>query len=126
MDLSKCRLRLRELINEEVRLLNIFIDRRPLIKGTVYLMKTKCGKKGCKCERVGQLHTAWRFSRSQEGKTQAEYLSKKDVLRYKRLTQNYRRFRRARARLVKIHQEQIKLLNFLEEGLRGKGKGDQR
>ncbi len=121
MNLSQFRLKLRQLITEEIGLMKIFMERRPLLKGTVYLMETKCGRKGCKCEREGQLHTAWRFTRSHEGKPKAQYLTKEEVAKYKRLTQNYQRFRRARARLVKIHVEQMKIINLLEKGLRKGG-----
>ncbi|MBW2045886.1 MAG: hypothetical protein JRI96_13560 [Deltaproteobacteria bacterium] len=118
MDLSQCRLRFRKSIDEPIKLLPIFLGKRLLIKGGVYQTKTKCGNKGCKCEREGKLHVVWRFYRSNKGKTEIRTLKKGDVTEYKRFTQNYRRFRWARARLVKIHREQIKLLNFLEQGLR--------
>jgi len=118
MDLSKYRLRFRRLVGEQMKLMSVFLGQRILVKGGVYQTKTKCGNKRCKCERESKLHLVWRLYSSHKGKTQIRTLKKRDVLKYKKLTQNYQRFRRARAHLVKIHKEQIRLLNLLEKGLR--------
>ena len=117
MDISHCRQRLRQLSEEQESLLPILFGRKPLVKGGVYQTRTKCGKKGCKCEREGELHVVWRFYRSREGKTEIRSLKGEDIVRYKRLTENYRMFRCARARWVKIQRRQIELINFLEEGM---------
>ncbi|MEO0165715.1 MAG: hypothetical protein ABIL39_06215 [candidate division WOR-3 bacterium] len=42
-------------------------------------------------------------------------IKKSAVYDYQQLTANYQRFRRAR--LVKIYQEMIQLINFIERGL---------
>ncbi len=117
MDLSRCRQKLKEVTVAGTRLLPAFMSRRPLVKGGVYQAKTKCGKKGCKCEREGQLHLVWRFYSTARGRPTIRTLKKKDVLKYKSFTESYQRFRRARARLVKIHREQMELVNRLEEGM---------
>ena len=118
---SPYRLKMRRLLDEEEELANVLMGRKPLLKGTVYQMKTKCGKEGCKCQREGELHTAWRISRSHKGGVYARYLKEeRDILKGKQLTENYRRFRRARADLIKVHREQIKLVDLLEKGRREK------
>lgn len=119
--LSRYRLKMRRLLDEEEKLASVLMARQPLLKGTVYQMKTKCGKENCKCQKEGKLHTAWRITRSHKGSVYARYLKKEDdILKGRQLTENYRRFRQARAKLIKIHREQIKLVNLLEKGRREK------
>lgn len=117
MNLSKARLRLRNLIDEGARLITIFMGRKPLLRGGVYQAVSKCGKPNCVCVREGKLHSAWRFYWTEGGKTLNRVLSKSEVDYYQKLTRNYRRFRKARARLVKIHKEMIELINILEKGM---------
>lgn len=116
MNTSQCRLRLKRLVGEETGLINVFMSRKALIKGTVYLMKTKCGKEGCKCAREGELHEVWRLTRSENGKTKTVSLGKKGIAKYQELTRQYREFRQARARIAQIHKEQIEIINILEKG----------
>ncbi len=117
MTLSQARLKLRQLANELLKLLDIFLARKPLIKGGVYQTKSRCGKPNCKCVKEGAFHSVWRLYWSEGGKTKLIAIKKGTVYDYQRLTANYQRFRRARARLVKIYQEMIQLINFLEKGL---------
>lgn len=116
--LSGYRVKMRQLMAEQVKLGNIIINRDPLLKGTIYKMTTKCGKSGCKCETEGLLHSAWRITRSHRGKTQSKCLGKENLAEYQRLTRNYFRFRQARARLVKIYSQQIELINLIEAAKR--------
>lgn len=113
--ISQYRLKIRQLIEEEAKLVQIFMETKSLVKGNVYKMMTKCGKKTCKCEREGELHSAWRISRSHKGRAQSKCIRKSEVPGYKDLTDNYRRFREARARLVRVHREEIELINLLEK-----------
>lgn len=117
MTLSQARLKLRQLGNELIKLLDIFLARKPLIKGGVCLSQSKCGKPNCRCVREGKLHTVWKLYWTEDGKTRLKALKKGVVYDYQRLTANYQRFRKTRARLVKIHQEMIRLINLLEKGL---------
>jgi len=117
MTLSQARLKLKQLANELIKLLDVFLARKPLVKGGVYPTKSRCGKPNCKCVKEGALHTVWRLYWSEGGKTKLIAIKKGTVYDYQRLTANYQRVRRARARLVKIHWEMIKLINLLEKGL---------
>ena len=116
--LSGYRVKMRKLIAEQQKLGNIIMNRDVLLKGTVYNMKTRCGKPGCKCVTEGLLHTAWRITRSHHGKPQAKCLGKEKIYEYQKLTWNYSRFRQARARLTKIYREQMKLINLIETAKR--------
>lgn len=117
MDLSHCRQKLGVLLREETVLARQIMAREPLLKGTISKVKVKCGKKNCKCVREGKLHIVWRITRSNKGKTQTKSLCQSELMeKYKGLTDNYRRFRRARARLVKIQREALSLINRIERG----------
>lgn len=117
MTLSQCRLRLRLLVQELNKLITIFLRRKILIKGGVCLTKSRCGKVNCRCVKDGALHLAWKLYWTEAGKTKQKTISKGVVYDYQRLTGNYMRFRKARARLVKIYKEMIQLINLLEKGM---------
>ena len=118
MDISKYRLRLRNLFEEQMKLLNIFLGIRELIKGGIYMTRTKCGKKGCKCESGKELHSVWRFYRSKEGKTEIKTIDEEKMFKYENYTKNYQRYRQARAQLVKLQRQQIKIIDLIEKGIR--------
>ncbi len=100
-------------------LLRELLSLRHLLKGSVYELKTRCGKPSCHCAAPqGPLHSTPVLSWSQAGKTRLRSLSASDLARWRRLTVAYRRFRRARARLVKLHQQILLALNRLEQALR--------
>ncbi len=117
MTLSQARLKLRQRGDELIKLLDVFLARKQLIKGGVCLSRSKCSKPNCRCVREGKLHAVWKLYWTEGGKTRLKALKKGVVYGYQRLTANYQRFRKARARLVKIYQEMIQLINFLEKGL---------
>ncbi len=117
MTLSQARLKLRHLGNELIKLLDVFLARKQLIRGGVCLSRSKCGKPNCRCVREGKLHGVWKLYWTEGGKTKLKALKKGEVYEYQHLTANYQHFRKARARLVKIYQEMIQLINFLEKGL---------
>lgn len=117
MTLSQARLKLKQLGSELIKLLNVFLARKTLIKGGVYQSKSRCGKPNCRCVREGKLHGVWKLYWTEGGKTKQIAIKKGGVYDYQRLTANYQRFRKARARLVRIYQEMIQLINFIEKGL---------
>ena len=115
--LFRSRVKLRLLVNEQAKLLDILLARKSLIKGGVYQTKSRCGRSNCRCVKEGSLHLIWRLYWTEDGKARLKALKKHEVYDYQRLTINYQRFRKARARLVKIHQEMIRLINLLEKGM---------
>ncbi len=117
MILSQCRLKLRQLVNEQGKLLPILLTHKTLIKGGVYQTLSRCGKPNCRCVRQGILHPVWRLYWTAGGKACLRALRPKELYDYQKLTRNYMRFRKARARLVKIHREMIILVNQLERGM---------
>ena len=91
---------------------------RDLVKGSVYPMKTRCGNASCHCAKPeGPLHSATVLSWSQNGKTHVRSLAAGDRARIRRLTENYRRLRRARAALIKLHKQALTAIDALTQAL---------
>jgi hypothetical protein len=100
------------------RLLRGVLSLRELLKGSVYELRTRCGKPSCHCAAPeGPLHATRVLSWSHAGKTRLRSLSASDFVRLRRLTENYRRFRQVRARLVKLHRQILLTLDRLEQAL---------
>jgi hypothetical protein len=92
---------------------------RELIKGSVYQIQTRCGNPSCHCARPdGARHSATVLSWSEAGKTRIRSLPLADRTRIRCLTENYRRLRRSRAALVKLHRQILQAVDRLEQTLR--------
>jgi len=111
--ISRLRQSLIRLKEEVSRLLPIFLARDPLVPGTVYELRRKCGKPGCGCAE-DKLHSSWVLSWSEEGRTRLYSIPPGRRVELHLLTQRYQQFRTARSRLVKIHQEMIGIINQME------------
>jgi len=116
-DLSRARQGLRRIHEQIGKLLDIFMDRKPMTKGTVYEMKRKCGKPGCRCA-AGELHGSMVLSWSEEGSTQIQTIPKGKLTEVRSLSERYQQFRRARARLIKLQQEMIALIDKIDTARR--------
>jgi hypothetical protein len=113
MDSSQLRKRLQASQRELSDLLRALKQRPPLIRGSVYPLRRKCGKSTCRCQE-GFLHESWVLSVPEKGKKRVRVVPKGKRLSWQRMTERYRRFRRTRARLVKLFAEIIKLVDELE------------
>ncbi len=96
---------------EEVR--EPFLCDKALIKGSVYELKRKCGKPGCKCAK-GQLHRRMVVSASEGGKTRLRVIARGFVVEVQNKVHRYQKLRRARARLVVVHKEMLQLMDEME------------
>jgi len=81
------------------RLLRTMTSQGPLTPGCFYLLKRKCGKPSCRCAR-GQLHPVWVLTRSQSGKHKLYPVAPQHRAQVRRWAAAWRRYQRARARLV--------------------------
>jgi hypothetical protein len=115
--LSRTRQTLTRLAQEIVELVPMFMQREPLVKGTVYEQRRKCGKPNCACA-TGKPHSTMILSRSQEGRTRLVSIPEGRLAELQILTESYQRFRRARARLGLIYQKMISLIDELEAARR--------
>ena len=116
---SRLRLALQALLDDYRLSLEDLLPLRELLKGSVYELKTRCGKPSCHCAaEEGPLHSSTVLSWSQSGKTRLLSVPDGDRARWQRLTENYRRFRQDRAKLVKLHRRMLLTIDRLEKALR--------
>ena len=86
----------------------------PMIQGSFYLLRRKCGKPNCRCAR-GQLHPAYVLTRSEAGKDRLYPVPKEQRAEVRRRAAEYRRYQRARAVLVKRHLHLLALVDQIAE-----------
>lgn len=116
---SRQRQLLGERQDQQRQLVETLMEIRELLKGSVYDLKTRCGKPSCHCAAPdGARHTTPVLSWSHQGKTQLRSLPAKEVDRTRRLTENYRQFRQTRTALVKLQRQTLTTIDRLEKALR--------
>jgi len=111
---SQLRQRLAQLADQIPALVQAAQERSPLWRGIVYEARRKCGKQGCRCMR-GQPHISWTLSDRSGERPRTFTLQGANLTLFRRMTEDYRRLRRARARLVKITDEMLARFDELEE-----------
>ena len=115
---SRLRQALKTLLDDYHRQIDTLLPLRQLVKGSVYDLQTRCGKPSCHCASDnGPLHTATVISWSEHGKTRLRTLPPGELSPFRQGAENYRRFRQARAALVKLHQRIVDHIDRLEKAL---------
>ena len=115
---SRLRQTLKTMLDDYQRQIDALLPLRQLVKGSVYDLRTRCGKPSCHCASdEGPLHTATVISWSEHGKTRLRTLPSGELSRVRQLAENYRRFRQARATLVKLHRRIVVHIDRLETAL---------
>lgn len=110
---SRLRQSLVQLSDEIRQLIEPYLSDKPLIKGSVYELKRKCGKPNCKCVQ-GQLHGRMVVSASEKGKTLLRVIPNGFLVEVQSKVGRYQRLRRARARLVEIHKKMLQVMDEME------------
>jgi hypothetical protein len=87
------------------------------LRGSVYELKTRCGKATCTCTR-GQLHRRWVLTESVEGRKRLRVVPDLHYENWRRWAGNYSAFRRRRAELVKITRRILQALDAIERARR--------
>jgi len=111
--LSHLRQELRRLVEELGRSLEVVYGRTPMVKGNVYEIARKCGKPHCACAR-GQLHKSMVLSWSHQGKTRLKSVPAEKVAELSRKSEEYLRFRRARAQITVIYKQMLDVIDRIE------------
>ena len=115
---SRARQTLKTLLADFRRRLQDLLPLRQLVKGSVYELKTRCGKPACHCASPdGPLHTATVLYWSEGGTTRLRTLPGGQRARLRQLTESHRRFRQACAALVKLHRQILVAVDRLERAL---------
>jgi len=81
---------------------------QPMVQGSFYLLRRKCGKPTCRCA-SGQLHASWVLTRSEAGKDRIYSVPKEQRAQVRQWALEYRRYQRARAALVKAQPQLLAL-----------------
>jgi len=110
---SRLRQSLLHLVNEMKQLIDPFFSDRPVIKGTVYELRRKCGKPGCKCAK-GELHARMVVSASEKGRTRLRVIPRGFLVEVQERVKRYQDLRRVRTRLVAIHRQMLRVLDEME------------
>jgi hypothetical protein len=97
------------------RTLRTLQRQQPMVPGSLYLLRRKCGKANCRCTQ-GQLHASWVLTRSESGQSRLYAVPKDQRGRLRPLTQEYRRWQLARARLVKQSAALLTRIDQLAQG----------
>jgi hypothetical protein len=110
---------LRDLAVEHGRQLRQILQAGELVKGSVYQIETRCGNPGCHCAKPrGRLHPATVLSWSDSGRNRVRSLSVEQRASFRRLSEQYRRLRQARAAIVRLQQQVLQDIDLLEQALR--------
>ena len=122
---SRLRQSLKRLSDEVRKLIEPSFSDKPVIKGSVYELKRKCGKPGCKCAQ-GELHSRMVLSASEKGKTRLRVIPHGFLVEVQIKVRRYQELRRARSRLVEVHRKMIRVMDEMEvmrrEQIPGSGK----
>ena len=111
--ISRIRQRIAQLARQRQAAERVLLERGALLKGSFGEVRRTCGHPGCKCAR-GEKHLCRQLSASMEGKTRTWNVPRQYAAKVKRLTENYRRFRRTRAACVRINERMHRLIDELE------------
>jgi len=95
------------------QLLEACLAREPLLPGSFYTLRRKCGKPNCRCNR-GELHESTVLSYRGQGRPRNISPPPQQLESLRSMTLDYRRCRQARAKLVRWHRQLLKLVDALE------------
>jgi hypothetical protein len=110
---SPLRQSLAGLANEIRRIVEPFFSDKPVIKGSAYELKTKCGKPGCKCAK-GKLHHRMVLSASEKGKTKLRAIPHGFLVEVQTKVRRYQELRRVRVRLIEVHKKMLQVMDEME------------
>ena len=113
-ELSRLRSTLGDRLAELRRVLKVVFGRSLLVKGNVYELARKCGKANCVCTR-GALHRSMVLTWSEGGKSRLVSIPSERIAEVKKKSDEYLRFRRARARVTEIHREILAVMDRIEK-----------
>lgn len=113
---SKTRQRLREVEQARAAHIENLVKAGAMVEGSFVTLGRKCGKPGCRCE-TGEKHYSQYLSRSVNGRTELVYVRRLDEVDVSEKAERYRRFRNARAELMKLAAQTAELADDLQAAL---------
>jgi hypothetical protein len=94
-------------------LLEACLAREPLLPGSLYTLRRKCGKPSCRCSR-GELHESTVLSYRGQGKPRNLATTPEQLTALRAMTDPYRRCRQARAQLVRWQRQLLDIVDALQ------------
>jgi len=95
---------------ETRRLARPFLSDQAVVKGSVYELKRKCGKQGCRCIR-GDLHRSMVVSASEKGRTKLRVIPRGLLVQVRVRVKRYQELRKARSRMVEVHRQMLQVMD---------------
>lgn len=111
--LSSLRSQLKQAQQQLPGLLEDCFRREPLLPGSLYTLRRKCGKPNCRCAR-GEFHESTVLSYRGQGRPQNISPPPEQIESLRKMTDDYRRVRQARAKLVRWQRQLLALVDALE------------
>ena len=113
-DLSKLRQQLWRAYAALAHTLRRLQRSQPMVQGSFYLLRRKCGKPHCRCA-TGRLHASYVLTRSEAGKDRIYPVPKDQRAQVRQWAAEYRRYQRARAVLSKRHLRLLALVDQMAQ-----------
>ena len=113
---SEARRRLRQAEQGRDAHVEELLGTEAMIGGSFVKQGRTCGKAGCRCAR-GERHTAAYLSGKVEGRTRMTYVPARDEVDVATKAERYRRFRQARAELMKLAAKTAEAADTLQAAL---------
>jgi len=120
-DLSSLRQQLQQLQQRVPPLLEAFLGREPLLPGSLYILRRRCGKPNCRCAE-GELHASTVLSYRGRGRPQNITPPPEKLAEVRKLADAYRQFRKARTRLLRLQRQLLTLVDHIEAARVEQGK----
>jgi hypothetical protein len=86
----------------------------PMVQGSFYLLRRKCGKLNCHCA-SGPLHATYVLTRSEQGRDRLYTVPQEQRAQVRKWAAEYRRYHRARAVLAKRHARVLALVDQMAQ-----------
>jgi hypothetical protein len=112
-ELSSLRSQLLKAQQQLPQLLEECFGREPLLPGSIYTLRRKCGKPNCRCSR-GELHESTVLSYRGQGRPRNVTPLPEQLGSLQAMTHHYRRCRQARTKLVRWQRQLLTLIDALE------------
>ncbi len=112
-DLSSLRSQVLDLERQLPEILESFLGREPLLPGSLYTLRRRCGKPACHCAR-GELHASTVLSYRGEGRPRNITLPPEQLREVRKLTEDYRALRKARTQLLRLVRQLLERLDRIE------------
>lgn len=111
---SRCRQRIRDCLDGLGRLAAATQGRGPMIRGSFYAYRRRCGKSGCRCSR-GKLHVGQALSVSEAGRSRVVPMAGMDDDVIALGVRAWREHRRTRAEMTQVFGLMLEAIDRLAD-----------